>query len=110
VARSTEEHAAYGIGFREDTTNFARPSFLVTTGAMAEGASAASGQSLAYYYYVPEGGYAPNGNILLHSDYVMDEWSFTYDTLDRIASATPYASAPVQYLNKYLCWTYDVYG
>ena len=77
---------------------------------MAEGASAASGQSLAYYYYVPEGGYAPNGNILIDSDYVMGDWYFTYDSLDRIASATPDITAPIPYLNKYLCWTYDVYG
>jgi len=93
-----------------DNSDFTTPSFLVTTGAMAEGISAASGQSLAYYYYVPEGGYAPNGNILIHSDYVMGDWYFTYDSLDRIASATPDVSAPTKYLNKYLCWTYDVYG
>ncbi len=93
-----------------DSADFSTPSFLVTTGAMAEAASAASGQSLAYYYYVPEGGYAPNGNILIDSDYVMGDWYFTYDSLDRIASATPDITAPTQYLNKYLCWSYDVYG
>jgi hypothetical protein len=40
----------------------------------------------------------------------MGDWYFTYDTLDRVASATPDVSAPTKYLNNYLCWTYNVYG
>lgn len=39
----------------------------------------------------------------------MSRWS-ARRTLDRLASATPYVTAPTNYLNKYFCWTYDIYG
>jgi hypothetical protein len=62
------------------------------------------------YYFIPQGGYAPNGNIMVHSDSVMGDWFFTYDAADRLTSATPDTTAPGQYLNKYGCWTYDSFG
>ena len=95
-----------------DTTDFTAPSFLVTTGAMAEGYSAASGQSPAYFYYVPEGGYAPNGNILMHSDSVMGDWLFSYDAMDRLSTAMQFASTPAstQFAGVNGSWSYDSYG
>jgi YD repeat-containing protein len=67
-------------------------------------------KGLVYYYYVPQGGYAPNGNILVHSDYIMGDWYFNYDAADRLVSATPDWAVPAQYQNKYGCWTYDAFG
>jgi YD repeat-containing protein len=63
-----------------------------------------------YSYQVPSGGYAPNGNILQHKDSVMGTWSFTYDAVDRLSSATPGGSNPTEYQGKYGCWTYDSFG
>jgi len=56
---------------------------------------------------VPQGGYAPNGNILQHADSVMGTWNFTYDTLNRLAQGTATAGADNGLT---LGWTYDRYG
>jgi hypothetical protein len=32
---------------------------------------------------IPQGGYTPNGNILLHYDSVMGAWNFSFDAMDR---------------------------
>jgi YD repeat-containing protein len=114
VSNSTGSSADWQItaAVTYDSTDFTAPSFLVTTGAMAEGYSAASGQSPAYFYYVPEGGYAPNGNILMHSDSVMGDWAFSYDAMDRLATAAQLASTATstQFAGVNGSWSYDSYG
>jgi hypothetical protein len=60
----------------------------------------------------PDGGYAPNGNILAHSDSVMGDWLFSYDTLDRLTTSTGTSSmttltdpeVPATYAGMYHCW------
>ena len=94
-----------------DNTDFSSPSFMaISSPSMSNGTAA----NLVYYYFVPTGGYAPNGNILVHSDMVMGDWYFGYDNVDRLISAAPDATAPSQYLspNPYSCWSwqYDSYG
>jgi RHS repeat-associated protein len=69
-----------------------------------------SSNGLLYYYYVPAGGYAPNGNILFRSDMVMGDWYYNYDAVDRLVSATPDTTAPTKYQYNFGCWTYDAYG
>jgi RHS repeat-associated protein len=40
----------------------------------------------------------------------MGTWDFTYDTLNRLATADSAADAPAPYTNNYGCWTYDGFG
>jgi len=93
-----------------DTTDFSAPSFSVSAYNMADGTAADSSAGEIYSYFIPSGGYAPNGNILVHSDSVMGDWYFSYDGLDRLLSATPDTTAPTQYIGNYVCWTYDSFG
>jgi len=93
-----------------DSNDFNSASFTAIAGPMADGTAADGSNGLVYYYYVPQGGYAPNGNILVHSDSVMGDWFFNYDAVDRLTSATPDTTAPAAYLGKYACWTYDAFG
>jgi YD repeat-containing protein len=75
----------------------------------AGGASAEASQYGAIYSY--EAGYAPNGNILTHTDSVMGTWNFTYDAVDRLSTAqNTVAGNPSTYANQYGCWSYDAYG
>jgi hypothetical protein len=64
------------------SANFPSPSFSAGASNMTGGNS---GNGNAYAYQV--GGYAPNGNILSHTDSVMGMWSFGYDTLNRLTAA-----------------------
>jgi len=57
-----------------------------------------------------QAGYAPNGNILAHTDSVMGQWGFSYDAVDRLVTATPGANTPAQYIGYFACWSYDSYG
>ncbi len=82
-----------------------RAQCLKTRGNSADGSN-----GLVYFYYVPQGGYAPNGNLLVHSDFVMGDWFFNYDAADRLVSATPDTTVPTQYQGKYGCWSYDAFG
>jgi RHS repeat-associated protein len=56
--------------------------------------------------------YAPNSNVATVTDSVIGNWTYTYDTLDRVTSATastagvgtPWGTYKTQ------CWTYDSFG
>lgn len=93
-----------------DSTDFSVPSFAATAFTMQDGAAADISDGTIYYYYVPKGGYASNGNILAHSDSVMGDWTFTYDAVDRLTSAVPSYSTQSEYSGDVGCWTYDAYG
>ena len=93
-----------------DTTDFSKPSFMATAFTMQDGGAADVSDGMIYYYYVPNGGYAPNGNILAHSDMIMGDWIFTYDAVDRLTSAVPSYTTQSQYSGKIGCWTHDAYG
>jgi RHS repeat-associated protein len=114
VSLTTGTAADYSISpsVTYDTQDFLAPSFTAYAApAMADGTGAdPNGNGLVYYYYVPQGGYAPNGNILVHSDSVMGDWYFAYDAVDRLVGAAPDTFAPTKYLNNFFCWTYDSYG
>ena len=40
----------------------------------------------------------------------MGTWTFGYDTLNRLTSATAGTNAPAPYTSNYGCWTYDDFG
>jgi YD repeat-containing protein len=91
-------------------TLFPRPSFSATVSSMSGGGAPDANYGFIYSYWVPTGGYAPNGNILAHVDSVMGDWLFTYDMVDRLTMAAAGSKAPTQYAGNYGCWTYDSYG
>ena len=65
-----------------------------------------------YSYVVPEGGYAPNSNLLTYWDSVMGNWNYTYDTLNRLTTSknTATSTPGAQYASEVGCWTYDGFG
>lgn len=112
VSSSTGTSTDYSISVSVtyDNTDFNSASFAAVAPPMAEGDASDSSNGFVYWYFVPQGGYAPNGNILVQSDSVMGDWFYTYDGVDRLISATPDTSAPSQYIGNYGCWGYDAYG
>jgi RHS repeat-associated protein len=65
---------------------------------------------MIYSYIIPAGGYALNGNIQGHSDSVMGDWAFGYDTLNRLVVGGAAVNAPAPYANTMACWGYDSFG
>ena len=59
------------------------------------------------FYQIPSGGYAANGNVLQVNDLLLGDWTFGYDTLNRLTSVLV-SSGPNQ--GDYGCWTYDPFG
>lgn len=73
----------------------------------AQGLIAAS----IYTYSVPNsGGYDATGNLKQYSDSVMGAWSFNYDSISRLSSASPGSGAPSEYSGQNLCMAYDSFG
>jgi RHS repeat-associated protein len=70
----------------------------------------AVGSGTVYNYIVPSGGYSPNGNLLAHSDSVMGDWTFQYDTLNRLTVMAPSINAPVAFKGYLGCYAYDAFG
>jgi RHS repeat-associated protein len=96
---------------------FPSPSFSASGGNMSGGATAGSNYGTIYSYNIQPSGYAPNGNILQHTDSVMGTWNFHYDAVDRLTTATQTAVSPTvaasqNYAGSYACWawSYDSYG
>src|SRR5208283_5293783 len=75
-------------------TLFSSPSFSADASNMFDGSSQSSGYGTIYSYLA---GYAPNGNILSHTDSVMGTWNFSYDAVDRLKAAAAGGGNPAQY-------------
>jgi len=60
-----------------------------------------------YSYAVPNGGYAPNGNLMNYSDLNTGTWSMQYDSLNRLRSASSTAGT---YNGANIQWQYDSFG
>jgi hypothetical protein len=91
-----------------DTTDFTAPSFTATAFAMQDGiASDTTGGGQIYAYYVPQDGYALNGNLLASSDSIMGDWTYNYDSLNRLTGSYAIVGP---YANQTGCWTYDSFG
>jgi len=91
-------------------TLFTTPSFSASAESMNGGAAVQSSYGTIYSYRVPQGGYAPNGNILAHADSVMGEWLFNYDAMDRLSAAAAGPNAPTAFQGQSATWSYDSYG
>jgi RHS repeat-associated protein len=90
-----------------ETAFFTSPSFSLGSEGMFGGDT-----GTIYSYSIPEGGYAPNGNILSHSDSVTGTWNFGYDTLNRLTTSkiTATTTYSASYANQSGCWSYDGFG
>jgi len=84
--------------------------FALDSSSPDGGQSAAASYGMIYSYIIPAGGYALNGNIQGHSDSVMGDWAFGYDTLNRLVEGGAAMNAPSTYANSMACWGYDSFG
>lgn len=105
---TTDTTASNHGGYYPGTLPSTGFSFDSSSTAGAEAASASYGP--VYTYVVPTGGYAPNGNLLAHSDSVMGDWAFQYDTLNRLTVAAPADNAPSSFVSRLGCFAYDGFG
>jgi RHS repeat-associated protein len=102
-----------------DTAGLSQPSFAASpaSGSLEGGANPNSGGSTPVYSYsLPESsgncsssgfGYDCVGNVSNLTDSVMGTWTYTYDTLNRLAGST--GSEPGNSDTNY-CWSYDAFG
>lgn len=84
---------------------------LIVFSVLLPGALVAQTTTQVYNYSVPAPGvgvgYAPNGNLLSYTDNVNGNWTMTYDSLNRLRSAT---ATTGQFQNLALDMTYDSFG
>ncbi|MBT9331498.1 RHS repeat-associated core domain-containing protein [Paracidobacterium acidisoli] len=102
---------AYSVTGSYDTQDFNQPSFNPTSGNLSGGSDGTPSQSMVYNYVITPAngpsGYAPNGNLVSYTDYVMGTWNFGYDTLNRLTIAST-NSTNSPYSN--YTWVYDSFG
>jgi len=88
------------------TDGFSPASFGSTpSGALDGGANPDSGQPQSIYSF--NGVYDGVGNLITNSDSAMGNWGYTYDSLNRLVTGTPFSGT---YNGQYLCWAYDPFG
>ena len=74
--------------------------------------SGMTGGAYLYSYTIPAAGYASNGNLLSINDWTVGQWTYGYDNVNRLTSATAVGGTYVgqSILNQNLAWTYDPFG
>jgi len=90
-----------------DSADFSSPSFSLSASGMSGGQGAAYQNQSIYSFSIPTGGFDGAGNIKTVTDSVTGSWNYTYDTLNRLLTATP-TSGP--YAGQHGCWAYDAFG
>ena len=83
------------------------PSFTVQASNMNGGANQATSYQQIYAYTVPTGGYGGNNNLLSVTDSITGQWTYGYDTLNRLLSSTTTGG---HYGGEHGCWIYDAFG
>ena len=93
---------SYALDFTYNSTDFPGPPFAANP---SSGSIVPGGTAPVYNWAITS--YAPNGNVVDMTDSVMGTWSFSYDTLNRLAT-----SAGTQPGNSLAneCWSYDAFG
>ena len=105
VSKATGSGTNYAVSVSiADTQTAQYPSLFPSSSFSATGTNLAVP---IYSYQVPAGGYTPNGNIAAINDSVMGNWTYKYDPLNRLQSASASTGA---YQNQYGCWAYDSFG
>jgi len=102
VGGGNETNYTFSTTIAYNSSLFSSPSFIASpsSGVMNGGTSAA-------LYNWTINSYAPNGDVLSMTDYVMGNWTYAYDDFNRLAGGT--ATAGVDD-GLELNWTYDRYG
>jgi RHS repeat-associated protein len=96
--------------------SFTNGSFAASpaSGALDGGAASTSNGSSATVYSFTNAFYDPVGNLISYNDFVMGNWSDSYDSLNRLVSAKETAAPPLPepspYTGDSLCWGYDPFG
>lgn len=109
TAKQSGSSGNYGLSasITYDTANFSQASFspAASGGSLSGGDNSISNPVTLYSFTISS--YAPDGNVLAVTDSFNGTWSYTYDDLDRLATATlnPGTSSPAA-----LAWNYDAYG
>lgn len=89
-----------------DSADFSQPSFAYPSimGSLDGGADSSTAGSVLYSYQL---GYDADGNVNSDTDSLTGNWTYTYDTLDRLAggSTTQTGNPTPNY-----CWSYDPFG
>lgn len=103
---------SYSLTSTYDSSAFSQPSFPASSGNLDGGADANTSEGTIYSYSIPSPatstqGYNPNGTILGYTDSVTGSWSFTYDNLNRLATAVV---TPAVNGSNFYCWSYDAFG
>ncbi|WP_263357652.1 Ig-like domain repeat protein, partial [Acidicapsa ligni] len=101
---------SYSVQTSYDNTDFGQPSFSASplSGTLDAGQNQNTAATTVYSFTTPSaGGYDGVGNLLSYKDSVMGQWSFEYDTLNRLAGAVAEQSNNP---DKYYCWGYDSFG
>lgn len=111
VSKTTGSSTDYAYSLQTtsyDTQAFSQPSYSSISGSLDGGANSGTSGATVYQYSIPSsGGYYPNSNLQAYSDSVMGTWTFSYDTLNRLAGAQD--SEPNNSFTNY-CWSYDAFG
>lgn len=97
-----------GAGTSYDSTNFTTSSFTLSGSGMSNGTNAQYGGATVYSYTIPStGGYDRVGNVTSVADSVVGNWTYSYDTLNRLLS---WSASSGSYSGHYGCWAYDSFG
>ena len=113
VSTTTGPNTNYSVSVSVvDTQTSMYPSLFPSPSFQASASNMAGGTAAGAIYTYNATSYAPNGNLLSHSDSVTGSWNFGYDTLNRLTSAqnTGTTSTSSQYAGYYGCWGYDSFG
>ncbi len=106
---STGSSTNWPVSVIVTNTNSSYPSafFSAAASGMSGGTNAGIGSVMAYSYKIPSGGYDAANNVRTVIDSAMGTWNYTYDTLNRLSTATASSGT---YVGNYGCWTYDGFG
>ena len=95
-------------GAAYDTKNFTASSFSLSSSGMSGGNNATYEETNAYSYSIPSsGGYDSAGNLASVTDSATGQWSYSYDTLNRLLTGTATSGS---YSGHNGCWAYDSFG
>jgi len=116
IATTSTSDYTYGLSATNtNPTTYPYPSFVPVpiSGNLDGGAALNAAGGTVYSFSVPSGGYDGAGNLLNYTDStanglpIMGSWTFSYDTLNRLAGATD--NQPGNPSTHY-CWAYDAFG
>jgi len=111
VAKSAGSAGNYSctVGVTYDSAHFSSASFAGSpaTCTLSGGTNASNTPATVYSYSMPAGGYDTNSNLLKVNDSVMGQWTYSYDTLNRLSTGLASSGS---YNGQYGCWTYDDFG